>query len=467
MEAAMPISPEKGTCPNVNRIKEFRTHHPLRMSLINLIRRTDAMRYYYDFINSQWYSHEHIQEIQFQNLKRLLTHAYNNVPYYRRTFNAHGLQVENIKDFIDFKKVPYLDKNIIKTNYADMFASNMKQFKPHPKSTGGSTGNPLLFYIDKKAHSMQWAYIYRAWNIGGWTPGEKVVVIGGTSLFSKTTAIRKWAYATINNWILFSAFDMSDDNMAAWVVKIRKFKARYMYTYANSVYVFADYIERKAINDITFDAIFTTSEVLTDKIRKKAEQVFSCKVYDEYGGSDGAGFAFECEMQKLHVVLENCVFEITNEDSSTLAPGEEGEICTTDLFNYGMPFIRYKTGDISSFSESPCSCGRGLPLLTNIKGRVSDYCTNKDGERVNYTFFDHMFKTHDWIHQFYVVQESHSKITIYFKTTKEYPLKELNSIRAMIQQKFSGFEVNIKMTNETPKTISGKHKYVINKTLEP
>lgn len=438
----------------------------LKLRLVDILRKTDALKLYEEFSETQWLTKKEISQIRWQRLKDLLNHAYVNVFYYRKLFDTNGIKPNDIRSIEDFRKIPILTKDIIRANQDDMLSKNKGVFQPLKKASGGSTGHPLIYYMDRRSWSAKWAIVYRLWNNEGWTPGDRVVLLAGTSLYPSIHGIKKWFYVKLNNWLILSAFNMSEINMKIWVDKIRRFDAKFMHGYPSSIYLFAKFLEDIDIKDISFQAVFTTAEPLMPKYRDTIERVFSCEVFDLYGANDGGGFSFECkEHNGLHCASESCMIEVIKEDGSVAGDGEPGEIVSTDLFNYAMPFIRYKVGDIGTVDSKPCKCGRGLLLLKEIKGRSHDFLTTKDGQKVHGEFFGHLFRGIACIRQFYVVQESECELSIYIKPNIVPSANELRWIENVVQRKFDGMDINIHLTESTPVTASGKFKYIVNKTL--
>ena len=441
----------------VNRSKLF---------LVDIFRKTNALKFYHEFLKTQWLSYEQIKKMQWEKLIKLLHHAYKNVPYFHKLFVENDIHPHDIKSINDFRKIPVLTKDIIIENFEDMLSKNIKIFKPYKKSTGGSTGKPLIYFMDRKSRSAQWATLYRLWHIGGWNPGEKIVYLGGTSLFPSLAEFKKGIYAKLNNWLVLSAFHMSDYNMQQWVNEIRRSGAKFMYSYANSAYILANFIKDNNIKDIPIKAVFTTCEPLLPKYRETIENVFSCDVFDFYGANDGGGYAFECDVHKgLHCVSEKCFIEVVKEDGAIAGDGEIGEIVSTDLLNYAMPFIRYKVEDLAIVDSSLCKCGRSLPLLKNIIGRSHDFITSKHGDKVHGFFFSYMFQKINWINQFYVVQKNDEELSVYLKPNYNPPPEEVKYIESLLKRKFTGMQIEIIITKNLPKTSGSKFRYVINKTL--
>ena len=439
----------------------------IRLHLVDWFRGTDAVGQYEAYCKSQWLPRELILSLQWKKLTQLLQHAYTNVVFYRNLFDSLRIKPEDIRSWTDLNRIPVLTKEIIRANTHDLLARNADTFKPHRKSTGGSTGTPLVFYIDKLARSSQWACMYRQWNTGGWRPGDKLIYFGGSSIYPSSHALGRWVYAHLNNWLLFSSFAINDDNMRQWVRKIRSSNVRYMHAYASSAYLLAQFVGANGIPGISFDAVFTSAEPLHERYRETISRVFSCPVFDLYGANDGGGFAFECEQHDgLHCVSERAVIEILGDDGSPAGDGETGEIVSTDLLNFSMPFIRYKVGDLARADARACRCGRGLPLLKNIQGRSHEFLTTPGGEKVHGEFFAHMLRGRDWIIQFQVVQESQTELRLYLRVSTEGPADELRRLQTIIENKFHGMDVHIQTTNNLLRAPSGKFKYVMNNTLD-
>lgn len=438
----------------------------LNLRLVDFFRKTDALSLYEDFLKTQWLPEEQIRQIQWKKINSLLNHAYHNVPYYQRIFDSNGMKPDDVKCIDDFRKIPILTKDIIRTNSKDMVSKKKKIFQAHRKATSGSTGNTLTFYMDRKSRSAQWATMYRQWNVGGWNPGDRIVFLGGSSIYPSVHALMMWFYVKLNNWLPLSAFDMSDENMGKWLEKIRRSGAKFMHAVAASAYILAKYAENNDIKGIRFNAVFTSADPLLPNYRETIQRVFSCDVFDLYGANDGGGFAFECEEHNgLHCVSEKALIEVLKEDGSAAGEGESGEIVSTDLLNYTMPFIRYKVGDIATVELNPCKCGRGLPLLKNIRGRSNDFVTTKGGLKVHWGYFAYLFREIDWISQFYVVQEDKYTLSIYLKPDMQPSKDKIAWIRNTIEKKFCGTNINIRFTGNIPIAASGKFKHIINKTL--
>ncbi|WP_197057392.1 phenylacetate--CoA ligase family protein [Pontibacillus halophilus] len=429
------------------------------------IRKTNALQLYKEESSHQWEKREDLERDQLDKLKNLLEHGYKNVPYFRKVMEERGLSPDAITKLEDLAKFPLLNKELIKEHKEDLHSADMERYSPAEKRTGGSTGEPLRYYLPKVSHSMMWANIWRGWNVAGYTPGDKMAVLAGGSLLSGFDYKRQFYYY-LNNWIPFSSYDMSQDKMKEYVEQLKSKNVQYMYAYSSAAYELANYIMENKL-DVDLKAVITTSEVLLPRYRQAIEEAFQCKVYDQYGANDGGVTAFECKEQNgLHINMERCIVEIVDEEGNIVPDGEEGRILLTDLSNYAMPFIRYEVGDYGAVTKEPCPCGRGLIRLTHIKGRQQEFIFTSQYGKVHGGFFSTTFRRYDEVDQFQVIQEVAGSVTVRLKINDSSFKVRSEELRKHILEKAQLSEVAIEFTDAFEKTKGGKHKFVINKVSQ-
>ena len=172
--------------------------------------------------------------------------------------------------------------------------------------------------------------------------------------------------------------------------------------------------------------------------------------------------ASECERHRgMHISAENLYVEVIK-DGREAKPGEVGEVVITDLHNYGMPFIRYKNEDLGRMSVNKCSCGRGLPLLEKIEGRVVDMIKTPNGKILTGLFFPHLMKDFREIEKFQVIQSSLDSLTVKIQSDKDHGAVPINTIRSIIRQcTGKSMRINIEIVDEIPLSPSGKFRVVI------
>ena len=210
--------------------------------------------------------------------------------------------------------------------------------------------------------------------------------------------------------------------------------------------------------------IVVGAEVLLEKHRQNIENVFSCKVLNRYGTSEFFHIAGECEFQKgLHISMENVYLEIINSDGEPCQPGEFGEVVITSLNNFTFPFIRYKLGDLATFSNNLCPCGRSLPLLQNIDGRLTEITFGINGKRMTGAFWGHLFGSLiPSVKKYQVHQIAIDEITIKLQTTNSFQESNIDYIINYTKSELGNdTKIDVSLVDSIPVTKMGKHRCVI------
>lgn len=408
---------------------------------------------------TQWYSRKEIEELQEKKLRALINHAYRNVPYYHNLFKKENIYPENIKNKEDLKKIPILTKDLIRKNLLDLLARNIKQKNIIESYSSGSTGEPMKYYIDKRAETSRWAQTFRCWNWAGYNLGDNYVKI---SLNPRKKLVKRFQDLLLNTNYIY-AFGITETNINQELRRIEKFRPKIIRGYASYMFGIAKMMERL---DIEFSgaSIATTGSMLYPNYRNVIEKQFNCRVFDGYGG-EGTAVSFECENHDCyHLCDEDVIVEFIKESGIT-APNEIGRIVFTNLENYAMPFIRYDIKDLGTFSDEVCSCGRGLSLMKSIAGRDSDIVVTSKGDIIVVEFFVILFEYIKGVNQFQVIQEKKDKLVIKIVKNDLFTNDDFLLINNEIQKKMGNdSEIDIEFVDEIPLSgRSGKRRIVISK----
>lgn len=335
---------------------------------------------------SQWYSTEQFDELQRRKLQALIRHAYENVPYYRSAFDRLQLTPDDIATPADLKKLPLLDKAILRNNPHDFVARNAPRLGKFPGWTTGTTGTPLNALRSRESIAVENAMIWRQRRLAGLSYRCRKVAVWGTIWENVIVPARQrvppfWQYNATDNQLLLSYYHMSEETLPAYVRRLESFKPELIEGFPSTLLILARYL-KKVNKVVPVKAIFTSSEMLYDVHRKELEESFATKVFDLYGQAERVVAATECERHAgLHINPEYGVFEILKDGEDAL-PGTAGEVVGTGLNNFLMPLIRYRTGDLATLATHPCPCGRHMPLLAGIQGRMADIIRTPDGRMV-------------------------------------------------------------------------------------
>lgn len=423
------------------------------------------MKFLYKLEQFQWFSIEEIKKAQFQKLREILDHAYENVPYYREIFNKLEINPQNINALEDFRKLPLLSKEKIIENFSKIIAKNYKRKDLIPNSTSGSTGVNLKFFKDRKTSNYTNAINLRHTRWTGWDIGDKHIQLWGShyDISKQQKFYRRLKNIFINRTLFLSSYDMTKENMLEYRNKINKYKPKLITGYASALYLFSRFLYENNLDVYSPRGIISSAETLYENQRKTIESIFGCKVFNSYGCREVGSIANECREQNgLHIDAEHIIIEVLDEKGNPCKPGKMGEIVVTDLDNYAFPFIRYKIGDLGVLKERKCPCGRGLPLFEKIVGRVWDVIVGANGNRLIGTFW--LIKDIEGIKQFLVLQKKLGEIILNLVVDKSFTREEKQKLIKRIYLKCGeNMKVDIQLVNKIPLTKSGKRRFIISK----
>jgi len=342
-------------------------------------------------MESQWYTRERLQMMQFNKLKMLLQHAYQNVPYYTKVFHERGLTPDDIQCIDDLSKLPILTKDDVRKHFNDLIARNSQVFNPRVAHTSGSTGEPLTYYIDRHLSIMISACVWRHWRWCGIEPRNLIAVFRGT-------LIDDFGKKQVNYWILngnqlhFSTFQMNEEVMTKYVQVLKKWRPVLIRGYPSSLEILAQFIIEQGFDVPSPKAIHTSSETVSLSQRELIETAFNAPLFDWYSHGESTVNAGECDRHEgLHLGLEFGLTEFVK-TLETENMDNIYNVVSTSLHNYSMPFIRYDTEDLARLGNEECSCGRGLPLISEIIGRKGDIIKGINGVKVSPSSFVHFWK---------------------------------------------------------------------------
>ncbi len=416
---------------------------------------------------SQWLSPQEINKLQFLKLKKLLHHAYHHVDFYRERFDRLKLKPDDIQSFANFRKIPFLTKQEVRAHLLfDLFSDNHNKKEILKVVTSGSTGEPLVLYADKHQLNIRWAATLRGMEWAGYRFGDRQVRLWHQTLgMSASQIFREKLDALLSRRLFVPAYEMCEDNLTPTLQKIKKYRPRLIDGYAESFNLLAHYLKAHPIPGISPRGIISSAQTLPPQSRAAIEQNFHCRVFDKYGSREFSGIAYECAAhQGHHISAESYYVEIIK-DNRPARPGEMGEVVITDLNNFCVPLIRYRIGDLATAVDNTrsCPCGRGLPRLGELQGRIQAIIVGPQYQYVPGTFFAHLFKEYWYaIRQFQIVQNKIGEIDLNIVKGRRFQEKALQKILAGIKQ-FLGQDLKIKVhyLAAIPLGRTGKHQHSI------
>lgn len=345
------------------------------------------LKYLAEFRRSQFLDLEPFRALQLNRLQEIVSYAYAHCSYYRDRWQRAGLTPEHVRSLNDLEQFPILEKSEIQKFHREMVAENWPQEDLIRNQTGGSTGQPVPFFVHKDRLESRVAATLRHNSWAGLKLGHRVAYVWGAPQdvppLSWKTRIR---HHLMGKELWLDTAHITEQRMEEYTERLRSFRPRSIVAYANGIVLLARYLRSLNIRPFQPHSIITSAETLRPEDRDLVEQVFGCPVFNRYGCREVAVIASECEHHDgLHVMAEGLLVEVVR-DGRAAKPGELGEILVTDLLNRAMPLIRYRIGDMGAWAEGCCPCGRGLPRLREISGRVTDFLVGSDGRLVSGVF---------------------------------------------------------------------------------
>ena len=413
--------------------------------------------------DSQWWPRERILAWQAERLRALLVAA-AEVPYWRALFAERGFDPRAVTGVADLAALPLLDKATIRAHTDAMKhpqARGLARF-----NTGGSSGEPLIFYIGNERVSHDVAAKWRATRWWGVDIGDPEIVVWGSPIeLGSQDRIRAWRDRLMRTQLL-PAFEMSEGKLDGFVARIRQARPRMLFGYPSALSHIARHAEKRGqrMDDLGIRVAFVTSERLYDNQRADIERVFGCPVANGYGGRDAGFIAHQCPEGGMHLTAEDVVVELLDREGRPVADGEPGEIVVTHLATRDFPFIRYRTGDVAVMDDRRCTCGRGLPMLKEIQGRTTDFVVAADGTVMHGLALIYVLRDLPAVASFRIVQESLQLTRVQVVPGEGYGPQTVRLIEQGLQARLGGgVRIDVERVDAIAAEKSGKFRFVASK----
>lgn len=403
----------------------------------------------YQIRRNQWLSLDELRMIQLGKLKDMLTHAYNNVPYYQRLFDSVQLRPEDIRTLEDIKKIPVTRKADLKNlPVTELLSKDVNMGTLTRRYTSGSTGVPFNIYHSWEDKIFQALMNLRILIENGLGVTDKVAhivarqMVGQRFFFQSLGLLRKY-YIPVTCSV--------DEQLAILEKKLPDA----IYGYSSSIKLLILKMKESGKMNIRPKMVFCTSELLELGDRELINSTLGISLCDIYGTVEIGDFAWECPAHEgYHIDINNFVVEFLK-DGKDASPGEEGMVVCTGLHSFAMPFIRYEVGDICVPLEKKCSCGRGLPLIAMIMGRADDFVRMPDGQCVPHSVF--VIPSIPGVAQYRIIQKKIDRLLVQVAPTSGFTKDSYNKVRDYVRwaaRKVTGnniINVEVEVVDSLPK----------------
>lgn len=412
------------------------------------------------------YSESELTAYQDEQLRAIVKHAYETVPFYRRRFDECKLKPSDIRGQVDLPKVPLLTRDDVRVHFDELRSRHVDRRSMKTGHTSGTTGTPLTVGYDADTIWMTYAALDRHYRWAGCLlarGGDRIAVARGNvivPLAQKQPPF--WRLNQRHNQLLLSSFHLSKHNLPAYFDALARFKPVVVEGYPSTLYVLAKFLQSRG-EKFPVKAAMTSSETLYDFQREVIEERFECRVFDYYGMAERVVFSSECERHEgHHLAMEYGMAEIVDGQGQPVSDGSLGKLVGTSLWNKAMPLIRYVTNDMTSLREKPCSCGRGLKMMDDVTTKAEDLLTLKDGRLISPSVLTHPFKPLDCIEGSQIVQTDPQTVIVRLIPGPTYTQAHTDHLITELTARLGAdVKVEVQMVDHLEQKASGKFKWVI------
>lgn len=417
------------------------------------------------FVARNDWSLEQWPPYQEERLRRLLLESLHHVPYYRESFRQAGLDEKRLGalTLADLPDLPMVSKEDIRAAQADFTSEAYANETLHTYATSGTTGTPVGILFSTGMHQT-WsaAYEHRCRHFAGVDNSMSRAMIGGRLVVTTGQAEPPfWRTNYAERQLYMSAFHISPETAPLYAKALKDFDPDYLVGYASSHFFLARFLVEQGLEACRPKAILTSSEKLTAEMRETMERAYGCEVFDAYSGVEACCLASECEQHRLHVSPDVGIIELLDEAGQPVGPGEVGEVVATGLLNFAQPLIRYRTGDYAILSDEDCPCGRQMPVLEELVGRLEDTVIGADGRET--VRFHGIFVGMDRIREGQVVQETVTDFTLRLAVTEGFGDADRAELERRFQERLGDIHIDYEYVDQIERTSRGKFRAVISK----
>jgi phenylacetate-CoA ligase len=414
-----------------------------------------------DYVAREKYTHAEWQVWQQLRLTEILKTAATQVPYYRSAWRQAETRAALAGDL---QGVPLLEKEPIRAQPLAFLSDGVRSWPRLTYHTSGSTGTPVqtIWKIReirnslalREARSARWAGV--SFEMPRATFSGRMVEPDPQSSgpFHRFNAAEKQVY--------FSPFHIRPDTARQYVDALREHNVQWMTGYAMSYYLLGQLILDQGIQAPKIRAVITTSEKLTPSMRDVIERAYQTRVYEEYSTVESSLFASECEHGRLHLSPDVAVVEILRPNGTPCDPGEPGEVVATSLIRNYQLFIRYRLGDVAAWDTDSCPCGRAMPILKEVVGRLEDVVVGPDGRLM--VRFHGIFVDQPHIREGQIIQDEIDHIHVKVVPADGFCEADVRDVVRRVQQRLSSsVSVDVETVSSIPRSKAGKFQAVINR----
>jgi phenylacetate-CoA ligase len=409
------------------------------------------------------WSQDRLREYQLEQLRLVLDRAARYCPAYGRRFAEAGFRPRSVSTLDDLEACPTLTKADLVRDLPDLVATDTRPSQRLYITTGGSTGVPVGFYLQKGvSRPKEQAFLEAQWRRAGYVPGSRLAVIRGHVTSDRARGSIA-TYDPTRDWLMLSSYHLTEQRLPEYLEAIERFQPDLLHAYPSAALQLAEFLERTGARwPVALRGVLAGSERLTLPQKRLLERIFSCRVYRWYGHAERVVLAGEGRDSELFYFWP--VYGLVEFGP----PDAEGlrEVIGTSFHNTVMPLIRYRTGDYVRVADEPTDGHFELPwpAVSAVEGREQEFLVSATGRRISLTAFNMHDTIFDDLYAVQFVQDEEGKAEFHYVPGPRFTRSRLPRIESGIRRKLGDdFDVTMREVSETEKTARGKHRWLVSR----
>ena len=407
---------------------------------------------------TQWWPRQQLESLQLSLLQRLVRHCYQTVPYYRDVMDRERIRPEDIRALEDIQAFPILSKEEVAREETRFVSTKYPRRLIRKTQTGGTTGKPINLYRDVFSIANEHAFVRRQFAWAGIKLWDRGAMLLAQRIIDPNRCDGKlWCYNRFMREMLFSSYHLTAETAKRYLEVMARHRITYMYVFPSVLNVLCQVLGERDFR-LSIRSIMTTAETLSRSLKERAERLFGCRVFDNYGSSERVCYICSCEQGTYHVIPEYGYTEFL--------PIPQGagrhRVVATGFWNYAMPLIRYDTGDVVSLLGKPCSCGREFTAVESVLGRQGDIIRTVSGREYGPAILTFLVRGTNHVLESRVVQDAPGHVTIEYVTTSRFTPQDLADFHTSIRKHLPAeLAYTLQRVARIERTTSGKLRPVV------
>jgi phenylacetate-CoA ligase len=388
-----------------------------------------------------------------ERLGYVLHRAATRVPYYRDLWSARRQRGDRASwEILD--NWPVLEKDTLRANPRDFVADDCNIRRMMHGQTSGTTGTPLHIWQSKS--TLASLYAMADMRTRGWDhiPAEARWARLGGQLITPVRQRRPpfWAWNAAMHQLYMSSYHLAPDLIPHYLDALRQFRIVYLAGYTSAVHALAQQVLRLGRRDLAMAAVYTNAEPLDAEQRRTIGAAFQCPVRETYGMVETVAAASECSAGRLHQWPEVGHIEVAS----------DGDLICTGLLNPDMALIRYRVGDRGTLApeQSACECGRSLPIIASIEGRIDDLLFTTDGRAIGR--LSQVGKGIEGLRESQIIQEQRDLVRVRVALAPGFAADYESTLVARVRERMGDdVRVVVERVAVIPRSANGKLRAVV------